>query len=44
VLIVEDDGALGAVMRETLRDDGYDADVARTEPQRLRQALVRRPT
>lgn len=28
VLIVEDDGALSAVMRETLRDDGYDADVA----------------
>ena len=28
VLIVEDDGVLSAVMRETLRDDGYDADVA----------------
>ena len=28
MLIVEDDGVLSAVMRETLRDDGYDADVA----------------
>jgi len=44
ILVVEDDEAVGGLLRRTLQSEGYDTEVVRTGEEALRRARSRRPS